>query len=82
LLSATLFIRAEGSSHRSDPGNGIEDGVGPTEANMQSLNMLVATEGKERSRGEYTRLPRAAGFGEVDRRRTSSTLDAVLAVKD
>jgi len=72
------------------PGGGLllaekllaDDGVGPTEANMQSLNMLVATEGKERSLGEYTRLLRAAGFGQVDGRRTGSTLDAVLAIKN
>ena len=39
-----------------------EDGVGPVAANMQSFNMLVCTEGKERSAGEYERLLRAAGF--------------------
>ena len=30
-----------------------EDGVGPLAANMQSLNMLVVTEGKERSLREF-----------------------------
>ncbi len=58
-----------------------EDGVGPVPANMQSLNMLIVTEGKERSLREYTRLLRTAGFSEVDGRRTGVALDAILARK-
>jgi acetylserotonin O-methyltransferase len=58
-----------------------DDGVGPLPANMQSLNMLVCTEGKERSAGEYERLLRAAGFTKVEARRTGTPRDAVLAVK-
>jgi acetylserotonin O-methyltransferase len=58
-----------------------EDGVGPVGANMQSLNMLVVTEGRERSLGEYTRLLREAGFTRVEGRRTGSPLDAILARK-
>ncbi len=58
-----------------------EDGVGPVEANMQSLNMLVVTEGRERSLSEYTRLLRQAGFADVEGRRTGAALDAILAVK-
>ncbi len=58
-----------------------EDGVGPVPANMQSLNMLIVTEGKERSLREYTRLLRAAGFSRVDGRQTGVALDAVLATK-
>jgi acetylserotonin N-methyltransferase len=58
-----------------------EDGVGPLPANMQSLNMLVVTEGRERSLGEYTTLLRRAGFEQVEGRRTGAALDAVLAVK-
>jgi acetylserotonin N-methyltransferase len=58
-----------------------EDGVGPLAANMQSLNMLVVTEGKERSVTDYTHLLRSAGFGEVEGRRTGARLDAVLALK-
>ena len=58
-----------------------EDGVGPVAANMQSLNMLVVTEGRERSLGEYTALLRRAGFDDVQGRRTGVPLDAVLAVK-
>jgi acetylserotonin N-methyltransferase len=58
-----------------------EDGVGPLDANMQSLNMLIVTEGRERSLSEYAALARRAGFGEVEGRRTGAALDAVLAVK-
>jgi acetylserotonin N-methyltransferase len=58
-----------------------EDGVGPMWANMQSLNMLVATEGRERSLGEYAQLLAAAGFRQTQGRRTGVTLDAVLAIK-
>jgi acetylserotonin N-methyltransferase len=58
-----------------------EDGVGPAPANLQSLNMLVVTEGRERSLGDYTRLLQAAGFTHVDGRRTGVGLDAILARK-
>ena len=58
-----------------------EDGVGPVQANMQSLNMLVVTEGRERTFEEYSRLLRAAGFAEVEGRRMGTPLDAILAVK-
>jgi acetylserotonin N-methyltransferase len=58
-----------------------EDGVGPVPVNMQSLNMLICTEGKERSLSEYTRLLRGAGFGAVEGRRTGAPLDAILALK-
>jgi acetylserotonin N-methyltransferase len=58
-----------------------EDKTGPTPAHMQSLNMLVCTEGKERTLGEYRALLEAAGFVNVQGRRTGAPLDAVLAVK-
>jgi acetylserotonin N-methyltransferase len=58
-----------------------EDGVGPVQANMQSLNMLVVTEGRERTLGEYSRLLCAAGFATVEGRRTGTALDAILALK-
>jgi acetylserotonin N-methyltransferase len=48
---------------------------------MQSLNMLLCTEGKERTFGEYEALLRQVGFAEVAGNRTSSPLDALLAVK-
>ena len=58
-----------------------EDGVGPLAANMQSLNMLVVTEGRERSFSQFERLLRTAGFDEIAGKRTGVALDAILAVK-
>ena len=58
-----------------------EDKSGPTSAQMQSLNMLVCAEGRERTLEEYRLLLRDAGFSEVDGCRTGSVLDAVLATK-
>jgi acetylserotonin N-methyltransferase len=58
-----------------------DDGVGPLGGNMQSLGMLVCTEGKERTAAGYETLLRAAGFRSVEARRTGVRLDAVLAVK-
>ncbi len=74
---------------RLPPGGGLlvaekllsEDGVGPLPASMQSLNMLIVTEGRERSLGEYTGLLRGAGFQEVEGCRTGVPLDAIFAVK-
>jgi acetylserotonin N-methyltransferase len=71
------------------PGGGLliaekllnEDGVGPLAANMQSLNMLVVTEGKERRLSEFERLLRGAGFTQVAGKRTGVALDAILAWK-
>jgi acetylserotonin N-methyltransferase len=48
---------------------------------MQSLNMLVATEGRERTAEEYGALLKSAGFATVQTRRTGAPLDAILAVK-
>jgi acetylserotonin N-methyltransferase len=58
-----------------------DDRSGPRWAVVQSLNMLVCTEGKERTLGEYAELLREAGFSKVEGRRTESPLDAVLALK-
>ena len=59
-----------------------DDRAGPSWAVLQSLNMLVCTEGKERTLDEYTVLLRGAGFGRIEGRRTPSPLDAVLAIKE
>ena len=58
-----------------------EDKSGPRWALLQSLNMLVCTEGKERTLSEYARLLETAGFREIQGRRTGSPLDAILAIK-
>ena len=50
-------------------------------AHMQSLNMLIVTEGRERSASQYEALLRAAGFSKVDSRRTGTPLDVILAIK-
>ena len=58
-----------------------DDGVGPLWANLQSLSMLVLTEGKERSVPEYAALLEKAGFVQIVGRRTGAYLDALLALK-
>jgi acetylserotonin N-methyltransferase len=71
------------------PGGGLliaekqlfEDRSGPVGAQMQSLSMLVCTEGKERSLTEYAKLLKDAGFATVEGKRTGQYLDAILAVK-
>jgi acetylserotonin N-methyltransferase len=59
----------------------LDDKSGPRWAQMQNLNMLTCTEGKERTLGEYEALLRQVGFTEIAGRRTDSPLDAVLASK-
>ncbi|MFO0901152.1 MAG: class I SAM-dependent methyltransferase [Pirellulales bacterium] len=58
-----------------------DDKLGPRWAQMQSLNMLTCTEGKERTLGEYRELLTQAGFSRVEGQRTTAPLDAVLATK-
>jgi acetylserotonin O-methyltransferase len=50
-------------------------------AHMQSLNMLIGTEGRERSAAGYQALLHATGFSEVESCVTGAYLDAVLAIK-
>lgn len=71
------------------PGGGVliaealmdDDRSGPAQVMMQSLNMLVCTEGKERTCSEYRSLLDAAGFRSIQCRRTGTIVDAVLARK-
>ncbi len=58
-----------------------DDLLGPVSTHMQSLNMLLATEGRERSFRQYAGLLEEAGFGEMAGRMTGLPLDALLAVK-
>jgi acetylserotonin N-methyltransferase len=58
----------------------VDDKTGPSAALFQSLNMLVCTEGKERTLPEYGLLLKQAGFTAVQGRRTNGPLDAVLAL--
>jgi acetylserotonin N-methyltransferase len=58
-----------------------EDRSGSITTHMQSLNMLVCTEGRERTLSEYSSLLRGAGFREIHGHNTGAPLDAVLALK-
>jgi acetylserotonin N-methyltransferase len=58
-----------------------EDKTGPVPAQMQSLNMLICTEGKERNLAEYRELLTRAGFTQIEGRLTGRPLDAILAQK-
>jgi acetylserotonin N-methyltransferase len=58
-----------------------EDRSGAVTTHLQSLNMLVCTEGRERTLSEYYTLLRNAGFREINGRTTGAPLDAVLALK-
>jgi acetylserotonin O-methyltransferase len=53
----------------------------PRWAQMQDLNMLTCTEGRERTLQEYEALLRQVGFTEVAGRQLNSPLDAILATK-
>jgi acetylserotonin N-methyltransferase len=77
--------------HDSLPPNGavliaekvlLDDKSGPRWAQMQNLNMLTCTEGKERTLGEYEALLKQVGFSEVRGCRTPSPLDAVMGYKE
>ena len=60
----------------------LDDGhTSPEYAVMQSINMLVCTEGRERSAAEYSSLLTKAGFASIECRPTGVTLDAILAIK-
>lgn len=58
-----------------------ENHHGPASAQMQSLNMLICTEGRERSFAEYSELLKRAGFTKVEFVRTGKPVDAILARK-
>ena len=59
-----------------------EDKRGPVHGQLQSLNMLICTEGKERTLAEYTALLRRAGFADVRGALTGARVDAILAIKN
>lgn len=58
-----------------------DDRSGPVYTLMQDLNMLVCTDGRERTFAEYRTLLESAGFSQTTFRRTGSLIDAILAVK-
>jgi acetylserotonin N-methyltransferase len=71
------------------PGGGLliaeillnDEKTGPINAHMQSLNMLVCTEGRERSLKEYADLLQPVGFQAPSGRHTGTPLDAILTLK-
>ncbi|KAL2310715.1 hypothetical protein Nmel_002382 [Mimus melanotis] len=81
-----MLLNIETASHCSEcvfflftpPGGGVllvesllnEDKSGPVETQLYSMNMLVQTEGKERTAAEYSKLLEAAGFGVIQVTRT------------
>uniref|UniRef100_A0A8C7ESD5 Acetylserotonin O-methyltransferase n=1 Tax=Neovison vison TaxID=452646 RepID=A0A8C7ESD5_NEOVI len=74
--------------HRAcKPGGGVlvieslldADGRGPRTTQLYSLNMLVQTEGRERTPAQYRALLAPAGFQDVQCRRTGGIYDAILA---
>lgn len=58
-----------------------DDKTGPEWSVLQSLNMLVCTEGKERTLAEYAELLERVGFRDVRGYRTGAPTDAVIATK-
>jgi len=58
-----------------------DDKSGPEWAVLQSLNMLVCTEGKERTLGEYEQVLTKAGFSNITCVRTAVPVDVVMAMK-
>jgi acetylserotonin N-methyltransferase len=54
------------------------DRSGPVNAHMQSLSMLLCTEGKERTLEEYRTLLLNAGFTHVEGKTTGRAVDAIL----
>ncbi|KAM4701389.1 acetylserotonin O-methyltransferase [Discoglossus pictus] len=71
------------------PGGGVllvevlldEDRSGPLTSQLYSLNMLVQTEGKERTPSEYGQLLAASGFSDIQVQSTGKIYDAVLGRK-
>ncbi|XP_054441006.1 acetylserotonin O-methyltransferase [Pteronotus mesoamericanus] len=71
------------------PGGGVlivealldADGRGPLTAQLYSLNMLVQTEGRERTPTQYRTLLAAAGFSDVRCQRAQGLYGAILARK-
>ncbi|XP_030055508.1 acetylserotonin O-methyltransferase-like isoform X1 [Microcaecilia unicolor] len=58
-----------------------EDKSGPLSSQLYSLNMLVQTEGRERTPAEYCKLLTAVGFKEIQVRTTGKIYDVILGRK-
>jgi acetylserotonin N-methyltransferase len=58
-----------------------DDKTGPIAANMQDINMLLCTSGRERTSKEYTDMLKNVGFKNVTCHRTGTYLDAIIGYK-
>ncbi|HYP13249.1 MAG TPA: methyltransferase, partial [Bryobacteraceae bacterium] len=58
-----------------------EDRTGPMSTIVQDLNMLVCTEGRERTASEYEAMLKTVGFSRVDAKWTGAPVDAILAIR-
>ena len=58
-----------------------ESNDGPAWAQMQDINMLVVTEGRERTLSEYAQLLSGIGFKNIIAARTDKPLDVILGYK-
>ncbi|KAM9577840.1 acetylserotonin O-methyltransferase-like [Trichechus inunguis] len=75
--------------HTCKPGGGIlvveslldEDRRGPLTTQLYSLNMLVRTEGRERTPAEYRTLVSSADFQDFQLKKTGKIYDVILARK-
>lgn len=59
----------------------FESKDGPRWAQLQDINMLIVTEGRERSLSEYEELLTKVGFVDIVGCRTPAPLDVVLGIK-
>ncbi|XP_047225907.1 acetylserotonin O-methyltransferase isoform X2 [Girardinichthys multiradiatus] len=59
-----------------------EDGSGPLTAQLYSLNMLVQTEGRERTGAQYAALLATSGFTNIQPHLTGKIYDVVLGHKE
>jgi hypothetical protein len=59
-----------------------EGGRGPLSTLLCSLNMLLQTEGRERTEAQFRALLSSAGFCDIQLRRTGGTYDAILGRKE
>lgn len=58
-----------------------DDRSGPVHVHVSSMNMLVATKGREHTFPEYRDLLQEAGFTDVRFKKTGALVDAILASK-
>lgn len=82
IKKAVLLVRPVGGTVLLVETLLYEDGSGPLTAQLYSLNMLVQTEGRERTAAQYAALLTAAGFTSIQHRLTGKIYDAVLGHKE